>query len=147
NVKVVPEWNHFSTALATGVMEIADVHLADKGFLVTLSLAQHLRDLVMQANRFSLQLHRSWTLMCDGGYLHPETGEQVMDLTLGLFYRKNAQSITPHYDRKAGEDVSPEFFPASRSYLTESPPRSCNDYTSLAGDLIRGGAECTETFY
>ncbi|KAI5080134.1 hypothetical protein GOP47_0005613 [Adiantum capillus-veneris] len=77
NLKVVLEWNHFSTALASGVMEIADVHLADEGFLVTLSLAQILGDLAMQANRVSLQLHGSWTLMCDGGYLHPETGEQV----------------------------------------------------------------------
>ncbi|KAI5058193.1 hypothetical protein GOP47_0026363 [Adiantum capillus-veneris] len=138
DVNVVPEWNHFSTALASGVMEIADVHLADEGFLVTLSLAQHLGDLAMQANRVSLQLHRSWTSMCDGGYLHPKTGEQVMDLTLGLFYYKNAQSITPHYDRKDVEDVSLECFSASRSYLTESPPRSSNNYTRIVEDDSRG---------
>ncbi|KAI5054096.1 hypothetical protein GOP47_0031012 [Adiantum capillus-veneris] len=70
-----------------------------------------------------------------------------MDPTLGLFYRKNAQSITPHYDRKAGEDVSPECFSASRGYLTESPPRSSSSYTRIAGDLIRGETERTETFY
>lgn len=73
----MPEWNYFSVPLVRGVMEIADVHLADEGFLVTLSLAQHLGKLVKYARKFGLQLHRSWTLMCDGGYLHPQTKEQV----------------------------------------------------------------------
>ena len=81
----MPEWNQFSSALAKGVMEISDVHLADEGFLVTLCLAQHLGDLVVQATRFNLQLHRSWTLVCDGGYLHPDTREHVSLYRLSIF--------------------------------------------------------------
>lgn len=73
----MPMWNHFTSSLVKGVMQIADTHLADEGFLVTLSLAHHLGEILKYAENFSLQLHRSWTLVCDGGYLYPDTGEQV----------------------------------------------------------------------
>ena len=77
----VPVWNEFTTSLVSGVMEIAGSHLADEGCLVTLSLAEHLGSIVEHAERFSLKFHRSWTLMCDGGYLHPHTKEQVCNNT------------------------------------------------------------------
>ncbi|MCO5599746.1 hypothetical protein L7F22_053853 [Adiantum nelumboides] len=83
----IPVWNQFSTRLVR-VMDIADVRLANEGFLVTLSLVQHLGKIKIHARIFGLHLHRSWTLMCDKGYLHRDTREQVLDLTIGLFYRK-----------------------------------------------------------
>lgn len=73
----IPLWNKFTNSIVKGVMEIANKHLADEGFLVTLSLAQQLGSLEKYVGRFGLHLHRSWTLMCDGGYVHPHTGEQV----------------------------------------------------------------------
>ena len=60
-----------------GVMEIARSHLADEGFLVTLCLAQDLGTILRYAEKNTLQLHRSWTLDTDGGYVHPQTQEQV----------------------------------------------------------------------
>lgn len=70
-------WNHFNDSLVNGVMEICNKHLADEGFLVTLSLAQHLGKIDRFAGRSGLKLHRLWTLNCDGGYVHPDTNEQV----------------------------------------------------------------------
>ena len=58
-------------------MDICNKHLANEGFLVTLSLAQHLGKIDKYARRFGLRLHRSWTLVCDGGYVHPDTNEKV----------------------------------------------------------------------
>lgn len=72
-----------------GVMEIAHAHLADEGFLVTLCLAQDFGTILRCAQKNALQLHRSWTLDTDGGYVHPQTQEQVTDVTIGLFYHKN----------------------------------------------------------
>lgn len=86
NVSIIPDWNIFSTPLVRGVMQIADAHLADEGFLVTLCLAEHLGKIVKNATRFSLQFYRSWTLMCSGGYLHPDTGEQVDVNTLFFLF-------------------------------------------------------------
>ena len=73
----IPEWNVFDVSLVVGVMEIARTHLADEGFLVTLCLAQDLGTILGCAEKNSLQLHRSWTLDTDGGYVHPRTQEQV----------------------------------------------------------------------
>lgn len=58
-------------------MDIAGEFLADQGFFVTLCLARHLSKLVKYASRVDLHLHRTWTFMCDGGYLQPDTLEEV----------------------------------------------------------------------
>ncbi|MCO5577855.1 hypothetical protein L7F22_031690 [Adiantum nelumboides] len=130
-------WNNFSVSLVRGVMEIAHMHLANEGLLVTLLLAQHLGKLVKYARMHSLHLHCSWTLMCDGGYLHPEMDEQVMDLTIGLFYRKSASGLVPSYDRKAREFVSSKMFPAIRSYLTELLlPCTYVEYNIVDGAMV-----------
>ncbi|MCO5585843.1 hypothetical protein L7F22_039776 [Adiantum nelumboides] len=142
----VLERNHFSVPLVKGVVEIANVHLVDEDFLVTLSLAQHLGTIVKYASKFGLQLYRSWTLMCDGGYFHPQTEEQVLDLTIGLFYRKSASGSIPLYDREAGECVSSQFS-ATKSYITESSSHVDGDYTLVDEVLVSGGAECTELFF
>ncbi|MCO5552304.1 hypothetical protein L7F22_005815 [Adiantum nelumboides] len=139
-------WNQFSTRLVRGVMDIVDVHLADEGFLVTLSLAQHLGKIERHARIFGLHLHRSWTLMCDGGYLHRDTREQVLDLTIGLFYRKISTGIVPQYDRGAREFVSSDMFPAKRSYLSELPTRTKSEYTHVNELMVRGGEEHTPSF-
>ncbi|MCO5600745.1 hypothetical protein L7F22_054860 [Adiantum nelumboides] len=127
----IPMWNQFSTRLVRGVMDIADVHLADEGFLVTLSLTQHLGKIKIHARIFGLHLHRSWTLMCDGGYLHRDTREQVSDLTIGLFYRKISIGVVSQYVRGAGEFVSSDMFPAKRSYFSELPTRTKSEYTHV----------------
>lgn len=119
-------------------MEISDTYLADEGILVTLSLGKILK----YAGKSGLQLHRSWTLACDGGYLHPHTGEQVTDLTIGLFYGKNMR--VPHYDRQAGEEVSYLMFPAGR---TEAHALADSDFTRVDGVLVRGGEERSNAFF
>ena len=161
----IPDWNVFDVSLVLGVMEIARTHLADEGFLVTLCLAQDLGTILRYADKNSLQLHRSWTLDTDGGYVHPQTREQVPKVTLqndclwsshtihiylifqialwcqvtdviiGLFYHKNMP--VPRYDRLAGQEVSPLLFPASRSCIAEGPLRASGDYTTVDGVLVQ----------
>lgn len=141
----IPYWNVFDVWLVMDVMEIARMHLADEGFLVTLCLAQDLGTILRYAEKNSLQLHRSWTLDTDGGYIHPETREQVTNVIIGLFYHKNMP--VPRYDRLARQEVSPLLFPASRSCIAEGPLRASGDYTTVDGVHVRGGTERSKTFY
>lgn len=73
----MPMWNHFKTPLVKGVMQIANTHLDEEGFLVTLSLAQHLDKIIKYGGNSGMHLHCLWTLMCDGRNLHADTGEHV----------------------------------------------------------------------
>ncbi|MCO5587870.1 hypothetical protein L7F22_041822 [Adiantum nelumboides] len=143
----IPVWNQFSTCLVRGVMDIADMHLANEGFLVTLSLVQHLGRIESHTRIFGLHLHRSWTLMCDGGDLHRDTREQVLDLTIGLFYRKISTGVVPRYDRGAGEFVSFDMFPAKRSYLSELPTKTKSEYTHVDELMVQGAVERTPSFF
>lgn len=68
-----------------------------------------------------------------------------MDLTIGLFYR-NYVSV-PHYDRNAGEEISAILFPSTKSYITEGNARVDSDFTRVDGDMVRGGAERTNSFF
>lgn len=75
--KEIPLWNIFSPSIVRGVMDVARDFLADEGFLVTLCLAQHIGEVIEHAVVAHLRLHRTWTLMCCGGYRHPDTLEEV----------------------------------------------------------------------
>ena len=67
-------------------------------------------------------------------------------MTIGLFYRKSS-GVAPHYNRSAGEEVSPDDFPARKSCITEGLPRMDKAFTRVDGDLVRGGAERSSIFF
>lgn len=69
----------------------------------------------------------------------------MTDLTIGLF-RKSCD-VAPHYDRNAGEEVSPDDFPARKSCITEGHPRMDKAFARIDGDLVRGGAERSSLFF
>lgn len=74
----VPKWNTYSKGLVTGCMDLAREYLANEGFLVTMSMAEHIGDFIAEAARVGLTLLRTWTLMCDTkAYRHPLTREAV----------------------------------------------------------------------
>ena len=74
----VPKWNTISRSLVTGCMDLAQEFLADEGFLVTMGVAEHIRDLMLEASSVGLVLLRTWTLMChQRAYQHPLTREAV----------------------------------------------------------------------
>lgn len=74
----IPKWNVFSKHLVTGCMDLAQEYLADEGFLVSMCLAEHIGDLIVDAARVGLVLHRTWTLFCESkAYRHPVTREAV----------------------------------------------------------------------
>lgn len=85
--KDVPDWNVFSSLLVKGTMDISAEFLADEGFLVTLCLAEHFGKLTKYAGKSGLRVHRTWTLMCDGGYRHPVTLEEVIFLSIYVIAR------------------------------------------------------------
>ena len=70
-----------------------------------------------------------------------------MDLTVGLFHRNHIRDALPLYDRKAGELVSIELFPATRSCILEAFPGVDRQFTQVEGDLVRGGAERSMDFF
>lgn len=56
-------------------------------------------------------------------------------MTIGLFHCKLSDT-TPHYDRSAGEEVSPNDFSARKSCITEGLPRMDKAFTRVDGDLV-----------
>ncbi len=70
-----------------------------------------------------------------------------MDLTVGLFHRNHIGDALPLYDRKAGELVSNELFPATRSCILEALPGVDRQFTRVDGELVRGGAERSTDFF
>lgn len=66
-----------------------------------------------------------------------------MDLTIGIFYQKGKR--VPKYDRAAGEEVDPLLFPANRSCISEGNNK--REFTSVKGELMRGGAERSLEFF
>ncbi|MCO5563617.1 hypothetical protein L7F22_017264 [Adiantum nelumboides] len=88
----VLKWNTFSMGLVTWCMDLAREFLTDEGFLVTMDVAKHIGDFIVEASR-------------------------VLDLTMCLWYY--AGYLMPCYDRETGETIAERLFRADRSYMID----------------------------
>ena len=123
-------------------MDIASKFLSNEGFLITVCIGEHFGKVAKYASAVGLHFHCTWIVICDFGYIHPITCEeviffiillllllmlnQVQICDLGWFYFLGVQMPLPYYDRKAKEIICPKIFLAMRSFIVQSQaPCTC----------------------